>query len=38
MYLYICNMYVNFRSVNKAGDSEPSEPTPLATAKPRRCK
>ena len=24
--------------MNKAGVSEPSEPTPLAAAKPRRCK
>ena len=25
------------RSVNKAGKSEPSEPTPWAVAKPRKC-
>ena len=31
-------MNVGFRSVNKAGVSEPSEPTPLATARPRKCK
>ena len=36
--LSLFNPILPSRSVNKAGKSEPSEPTPLATAKPRKCK